>query len=95
MTQAFLPLGHDYAVLSLSALRAPVIERLVVGIQVVDGLQGVMVAEEEFDAGIEEQAQMLATVVEEDSLAATIEVEDMEATIVQVDDMAGIFEECP
>lgn len=97
MSLALLPLQHDYLVLSLSNLRAPVvvIERLVVGIQVVDGLEGVMVAEEEFAAGIEEESQMLATVVEEESLTATVEVEDMDATIVQVDDMAGVFEECP
>jgi hypothetical protein len=44
MSIAILPLQHDYLVLSLSSLREPVVvvERLVVGIQVVQDLEGVI-----------------------------------------------------
>jgi hypothetical protein len=44
MSTAILPLQHDYLVLSLSSLREPVVvvERLVVGIQVVQDLEGVI-----------------------------------------------------
>lgn len=97
MTLALLPLQHDYLVLSLSNLRAPVvvIDRPVVGIQVVEGLQGLLVTEEEFSGPVETEAQLAGAVVEEESLSATVETEDMAATIVQVDDMAAVFEECP
>lgn len=98
MSLSLLPLQHDYLVLSLSNLRAPVVvvERPVVGIQVVEGLQGILVTEEEFFAPIEtEAAEMVGSVVEEETLSATVEVEDMAATIVQIDDMAAVFEECP
>lgn len=92
-----LPLQHDYLVLSLSNLRAPVvvIERPVVGIQVVEGLQGVLVTEEEFAAHVVTEAELAGAVMEEESLSATVETEDMAATIVQEDDMAAVFEECP
>jgi hypothetical protein len=92
-----IALQHDYLTLSLSSLRQETVVR-VLDIRVVEGLQGLLVTEEEFSTAAvvdtEPQELLAGEVVEEQSLSATVETEDMAASMTQIDDMAAVFEEC-
>lgn len=70
MTLAILPLHHDYLPLSLTSIRSTVIviEKPVIDIRVVEGLEAVMIEEEQLVADMETEAEIVGemTVCEED-----------------------------
>jgi hypothetical protein len=97
MPLATLLLNHDYLVLSLSAIRAPVvvIERPVISIQVVEGLQGTLTEEDGFGSAVMTEVEdFAAAVVEEEQMSASVETEDMAAVMSSFEELDGVFWEC-
>lgn len=65
MSLSILPLHHDYLPLSLTNIRSTVvvIEKPVIDIRVVEGLEAVMIEEEQIVADIETETEIIGDMV--------------------------------
>lgn len=91
-------LQHDYLLVSLSRLSAPVkiVERLVPDLKVVEGIEGILSEEPEvIIAQMVTEEPMQATVVDEEiPVANMVDEEPMTGTIVTEESMTGVLKDC-
>lgn len=91
-----LTLQSDYPVLSLSSIGAPVeiIEVPVLDVRVVEGMEGVMVLDDEaMDAAMVTEETLQGTVVvEEAPTAVLVDEQQMSGTFVGEETMVGVFD---
>ena len=92
-----LALQSDYPILSLTRLSAPVeiIEVPVIDIQVVEGIEGIVIDEDELIAPIVDEEQMIAAVVDEEDMTGSLETEtEITGSAEDEEVIIGVFEEC-
>jgi len=92
-----LCLQHDYPVISLTHLRHPIrfIERLVLDVRVVEGMEGALVAEEDYVAPMVTEAEIQGMVLEEEVPVAAMEDEEpMAGEMISEETMTGVFTKC-
>ena len=92
-------LQHDYPILSLSRLSAPVveIEIPITDIRVYEGIEGVMEEIEEPVVGDMVEEQEMVGAIMEDDIPLTSDIvdeEDLEGVLVEEEPMDGVFEDC-
>jgi hypothetical protein len=84
-------------VISLTHLRHPIrfIERIILDVRVVEGMEGELVVEEEYVAPMVTEAEMSGVVVDEElPVADVVEEEDMDGELVDEEPMTGVFTKC-
>ncbi len=93
-----ISLQHDYLLVSLTRLSAPVkiVERLVPDLKVLEGIEGILSEEPEvIIAQMVTEEVMQATVVDEEiPVADMVDEEPMTGTIVTEEPMAGVLKDC-
>jgi len=90
-----LTLQHDYPIISLTRLSAPVkiIEIPIIDLRVVEGLEGELVEEDDFTAPMLTEAEFEGIVMEEEEPIAVSETEEeLDGTMVVEEEMLGEWE---
>lgn len=92
-----LALQSDYPILSLSRLSAPVkiVEVPVVDIQVVEGIEGIVVDEEEEIAVVTAEEELIAAVVDEEQAVGILRDEgEITGSAEDEEVIIGVFDRC-